>query len=94
MPSSAFGKAFASARKAGKKEFTYNGKSYNTELKETVRPKARTTSLAPVSKPAKVDVPASKTKMPARPVTPTPKADDKRVKANVFSTKSKYIRDK
>ena len=38
---SGFKDAFAAARKAGKKEFTWNGKSYNTELKETVRPKAR-----------------------------------------------------
>jgi hypothetical protein len=38
---SAFKTAFAQARKAGKKEFTFEGKSYNTELKETVRPKAR-----------------------------------------------------
>jgi hypothetical protein len=29
---SAFEKAFASARKAGKKVFSYNGKSYNTKL--------------------------------------------------------------
>ena len=36
-----FKSSFAAARKAGKKEFTWNGKSYNTELKETARPKAR-----------------------------------------------------
>ena len=36
-----FKSAFASARKAGKKAFTWNGKSYNTELAETVRPKPR-----------------------------------------------------
>lgn len=30
----AFGKAFASARKAGKKNFTFGGKSYNTKVKE------------------------------------------------------------
>lgn len=34
MATSAFGKAFASARKAGKKEFTFNGKKYNTKTKE------------------------------------------------------------
>ena len=38
---SKFGDAFAAARKAGKKEFTWKGKQYNTEMKETVRPKAR-----------------------------------------------------
>ena len=31
----AFEKAFAAARKAGKKTFTFNGKSYNTKLKES-----------------------------------------------------------
>lgn len=36
-----FKSAFAAARKAGKKAFTWNGKSYNTELAETVRPKPR-----------------------------------------------------
>ncbi len=32
---SGFDKAFASARKAGKKEFTYKGKSYHTKLKKS-----------------------------------------------------------
>lgn len=41
-----FKSAFAAARKAGKKEFSWNGKSYNTELAETVRPKARSGSTA------------------------------------------------
>lgn len=31
---SAFGKAFASARKAGKKTFNFGGKSYTTKTKE------------------------------------------------------------
>lgn len=73
---SEFEKAFAAARKSGKKEFTFKGKSYNTELKETVRPKARTSKA-----PAKAAV-----KQPARPITPTPKSGD-RVKANVYDTK-------
>jgi len=34
MALSEFGKAFAAARKAGDKEFTFNGKQYNTRLKE------------------------------------------------------------
>lgn len=34
MATSEFGKAFAAARKAGDKEFTFNGKQYNTRLKE------------------------------------------------------------
>lgn len=43
-----FKEAFASARKAGKKEFTWNGKRYNTKYKEEVagasRPRTRSTS--------------------------------------------------
>lgn len=49
-----FSEAFASARKAGKKEFTWNGKNYNTELKDTVRPRARKTadkSTGPMPRP-------------------------------------------
>lgn len=34
MALSSFEKAFASARKAGKKTFTWNGKSYTTQTKE------------------------------------------------------------
>ena len=33
MATSAFGKAFAAARKAGDAEFTFNGKKYNTRMK-------------------------------------------------------------
>ena len=33
MATSKFGKAFAAARKAGKKEFSFGGKKYNTKLK-------------------------------------------------------------
>lgn len=51
---SGFKTAFAAARKAGKKEFTYNGKQYNTELKETVKPMARKTSseMSPKARPS------------------------------------------
>lgn len=59
MPS--FKEAFASARKAGKKEFTWNGKRYHTRLKEETkksssapktspRPKAR-----PKASPSRAD---------------------------------------
>lgn len=34
----AFGKAFASARKAGKKNFSFGGKSYTTKTKEESSP--------------------------------------------------------
>ena len=40
---SAFGKAFAAARKAGKKNFTWEGKSFTTKTKEE--------AAAPVPKP-------------------------------------------
>jgi hypothetical protein len=36
MATSGFGKAFADARKAGKKTFEFNGKSYNTDTREDV----------------------------------------------------------
>jgi hypothetical protein len=35
---SAFSKAFAAARKAGKKTFSWNGKSYTTKTKEEAAP--------------------------------------------------------
>jgi hypothetical protein len=38
MATSAFGKAFAEARKAGNTEFTFNGKQYNTRLKGETGP--------------------------------------------------------
>ena len=41
-----FNKAFAAARKSGKKTFTWNGKSYTTELKGEAK-----TSLAPKTSP-------------------------------------------
>lgn len=44
MAKSKFEQAFASARKAGKKEFSFGGKKYNTKMKET----AKTPSKAPV----------------------------------------------
>jgi hypothetical protein len=41
MALSKFGSAFAEARKAGEKEFTFNGKKYTTEM---AKPKAALTS--------------------------------------------------
>lgn len=58
-----FKEAFAAARKAGKKEFTWNGKSYHTKTKEEMggagasRPKTRTNSnraTTPLSSPRPV----------------------------------------
>ena len=48
MPS--FKEAFAAARKSGKKEFSWNGKKYNTKLKEEV---SVTKSPIPKKKPNK-----------------------------------------
>lgn len=38
---SPFGSAFAAARKAGEKEFTFNGKRYHTKTKEEMMPAAK-----------------------------------------------------
>ncbi|MGD9682595.1 MAG: hypothetical protein AB7L70_19145 [Pyrinomonadaceae bacterium] len=43
----AFKSAFAAARKAGKKTFTYNGKSYNTKLASDTPSKAPTPTANP-----------------------------------------------
>lgn len=43
----AFGKAFAAARKAGKKEFTYQGKRYNTKVAATTPKTAPTPTPSP-----------------------------------------------
>lgn len=43
----AFGKAFAAARKAGKKEFTYQGKKYNTKVAAETPKKAPTPTARP-----------------------------------------------
>jgi len=55
-PSISFGNAFASARKAGKKQFTWNGKKYHTRTKEeeSVHKKKKTVKVTPsktISKP-------------------------------------------
>lgn len=41
MATSSFGRAFAAARKAGKKTFTWNGKKYTTELRKPVSEKLK-----------------------------------------------------
>ena len=60
----AFGDAFKAARKAGKKEFTFGGKSYHTKTKEDL-------ATTP-AKSKKVPVPTPRPKTPKIPV-PTPK---------------------
>ncbi len=58
---SKFGDAFAAARKAGKKEFTWNGKRYNTKLKE------ETTSLKPKARPDRSGKPKVDSTAPGKP---------------------------
>jgi hypothetical protein len=70
---SKFEKAFAAARKSGKKEFSFGGKSYNTKLKADAptATKSQTSKNIPVPKdrPA-VAVPKDK---PSRTYATTPK---------------------
>ena len=47
---SAFGSAFAAARKAGEKEFTFNGKRYHTKTKEEVEAKKKEPAMSRGSK--------------------------------------------
>ena len=74
---SAFGAAFKAARSAGKKTFTFGGKSYTTKLKgedsssapaKSVRPTARATPAAPTTQSAR----ARRARLTAR--APAPKA--------------------
>lgn len=84
MATSAFGSAFASARKAGKKTFTFNGKSFNTQLASTggsqrplPKPAAPTTSPTPIPAPIRAtDTNTGQTLIPDgygafKPATPT-----------------------
>lgn len=58
MAMSEFGKAFASARKAGDKTFMFKGKKYTTETKE--EKDARTAKAAPKAAPKKDMPPAER----------------------------------
>jgi hypothetical protein len=92
-----FGDAFAAARKAGKKEFTFDGKRYNTRTREDEAKSAGDKMMAPVkaaaakaapkplpkseSKPAAVPKPAAK---PAAPASkPATKMDPRDMKRNI-----------
>lgn len=82
-----FKSAFAAARKAGKKAFSWNGKDYNTELKETVRPKARNaaTESGPKARPKAATGPMPRPRSSA-PATATPAA--KAAIASPFSSQN------
>jgi hypothetical protein len=60
-----FKSTFAAARKAGKKEFTWNGKSYNTKLKAEGSKKSSLpakTNVIPKSRPSNEKVPLPKSR--------------------------------
>jgi len=64
MATSAFGKAFREAYDAGKKEFTFNGKRYNTKMAEDM-PKSSNKSTSveekdEVGNPLKRELPTAK----------------------------------
>lgn len=77
MALSKFGKAFAEARKSGKKEFSFGGKSYNTKLKEDGPKKVPTPTAKPAQVKAKASAGASK---PAEAkASVTAKAESKKI---------------
>lgn len=55
-----FKKAFAAARKSGKKQFTWNGKRYNTKLKSDTKSSAPAKSKRPKARPSTKSSPRPK----------------------------------
>lgn len=85
---SKFGDAFAAARKAGKAEFTFNGKKYHTKTKEEMADKGPT---KPKSRPDRAPKDAT------RPVARTEKAGPKtraKVKADAPASQGPTSRPK
>lgn len=72
---SQFGSAFKAARKAGKKEFTWNGKRYTTKLASEGTKKTPTPSPRPSTSDKEKD--RSVTQKPAPRPTPRPSVSDK-----------------
>lgn len=69
-PRAAFKEAFAAARKAGQKQFEWNGKQYTTELKRAAKP-AEKPAAKPVAAPPVVAVVAKPVAAPAaKPAAP------------------------
>ena len=63
MATSAFGKAFREAYDAGKKEFTFNGKRYNTKMAEEMPKSNKSTPVEEkdeVGNPLKRELPTAK----------------------------------
>lgn len=59
-----FNSAFASARKAGKKEFSWNGKKYNTQVRSGSAPSE---SARPTSRPARSNATSGRATTNSRP---------------------------
>lgn len=86
-----FEKAFAEARKAGKKEFTWNGKRFNTKLKEDVAKSNAT--VRPKAKPAGHGMPKVDSEVPKPAMQPKAKTTTVRVGVKKpFFEKSKKAR--
>lgn len=68
----AFGKAFAAARKAGKKVFTYNGKKYTTKLAAETPNKVAVPPSRPSSEKRKAATGDTQKTAPKRKATKTP----------------------
>ncbi len=94
MAISKFGQAFQAARKAGKKEFSFNGKKYHTKTKEEMAPKKQ----APIPKqrpapkkkaPVNVRVPKGPT---ISPVGSMPSKKDMEKATNVKMKDRRFLR--
>ena len=62
-----FGKAFSSARKAGKKTFTWKGKSYSTKTADDVKKEKKKVTTKPDVKKIVKNIAKSKVKKPKAP---------------------------
>jgi hypothetical protein len=83
-----FNSAFAAARKAGKKEFSWGGKSFNTKLKaEGTSKKVSLPKTAPVPTPKPMAAKAT-VKATARPVSATPAKAAVKATVNTISPRS------
>lgn len=95
---SAFGEAFKAARSAGKKEFTYKGKRYNTRTKDDEAKNSKKNTAA-VSKDAakkieaRAKTPNTETKVTAKaPKAKTPKAKAPKAKTTDSKAGQAYKR--
>lgn len=82
MATSKFGQAFAAARKAGKKAFTFNGKSYHTRTREeeATRKSAANTKKVSTSAGKKIAARAKTPNTTTRTVAKAPKPKPARPK--------------